>query len=108
MSVVSNVVIVTIPSLDEIKEQFVDIIRVKALTRLKFYDIEVRETRKWIRVEIFARMKTKERSIVAFIDPNTGDVYKPEGWTRPAKHVRGHINKLDECFDGIGIKHLRG
>ena len=27
----------------------------------------------------------------AFVDRNTGDVFKPAGWSAPAKHVRGSI-----------------
>lgn len=35
----------------------------------------------------------KIASAEAFIDKNTGDVYKPEGWSKPAKRVR--YNLLD-------------
>ena len=30
----------------------------------------------------------KNGSVHAFIDRETGDVYKPAGWAKPAKHVR--------------------
>ena len=41
-------------------------------------------------------MKTKQPnrqfgddiSVHAFVDKNTGEVYKPAGWKAPAKHVR--------------------
>lgn len=33
-------------------------------------------------------------SVHAFLDVRTGDVYKAEGWKRPAKHVR--FNLLDD------------
>jgi hypothetical protein len=31
------------------------------------------------------------KSAVAFIDKATGDVYKPDGWKKPARGVRGNI-----------------
>ena len=34
------------------------------------------------------------RSVHAFVDKKTGDVYKPASWKAPAKHVR--YNLLDE------------
>ena len=30
----------------------------------------------------------KDQSVVAFIDKKTGQIYKPAGWAKPAKHVR--------------------
>ena len=30
----------------------------------------------------------RDRSVVAFIDKKTGEIYKPAGWKGPAKHVR--------------------
>jgi hypothetical protein len=33
------------------------------------------------------------RFAFAFIDRTTGDVLKPDGWKRPAKHARGNIYK---------------
>ena len=35
----------------------------------------------------------RDSSVHAFIDKNTGDVYKPASWKSPAKHVR--YNLLD-------------
>jgi len=31
------------------------------------------------------------RSAWAFVDMETGDIYKPAGWNAPAKHARGNI-----------------
>ena len=33
----------------------------------------------------------KNGSVHAFIDRETGDVYKPAGWAKPAKHVRYNL-----------------
>lgn len=42
------------------------------------------------------------RSAWAFVDKTNGDVLKPDGWKRPAKHARGNIYNLSEA-----IKWLR-
>jgi len=39
------------------------------------------------------RNEYRDGSVHAFIDKNTGDVYKPASWKSPAKHVR--YNLLD-------------
>ena len=33
----------------------------------------------------------RDGSVHAFIDRETGDVYKPAGWAKPAKHVRYNL-----------------
>ena len=33
----------------------------------------------------------RDGSVHAFIDRKTGDVYKPAGWAKPAKHVRYNL-----------------
>ena len=40
------------------------------------------------------RNEYRDGSVNAFVDRNTGDVYKPAGYNKPAKHVR--YNLLDE------------
>ena len=40
------------------------------------------------------RNEYRDGSVNAFVDRNTGEVYKPAGWAKPAKHVR--YNLLDE------------
>lgn len=51
-------------------------------------------------------------SVFAFIDMSTGDVYKPEGWAKPAKGVRGNVlserNGLEavQFTPGMGLAHI--
>lgn len=45
--------------------------------------------RKYYRIE----MHNNQKSIVCFVDKNTGDVYKPANWNKPAKIVRYNLNK---------------
>ena len=39
----------------------------------------------------YATHEYKNGSVHAFIDRETGDVYKPAGWAKPAKHVRYNL-----------------
>ena len=39
--------------------------------------------------------KLISRSVHSFIDRQTGDVLKPEGWAKPAKWARGNIYDAD-------------
>lgn len=50
--------------------------------------------RKFCRI-VQADANGKARSVHAFYDMFTGDVYKAEGWAKPAKHVR--YNLLDDA-----------
>ena len=40
------------------------------------------------------RNEYRDGSVHAFVDKETGDVYKPAGWAKPAQHVR--YNLLDD------------
>ena len=44
----------------------------------------------------------QSRSVHAFVDKKTGEVYKPASWKAPAKHVRYNlliIKSREECFE---------
>lgn len=54
---------------------------------------------------------SESRSVYAFIEKKTGDIYKPASWKAPAKHARGNIYAEDgglKCADPYGIAYLRG
>lgn len=38
----------------------------------------------------------KDQSVVAFIDKKTGQIYKPAGWAKPAKHVRFDMRIINQ------------
>jgi hypothetical protein len=40
-------------------------------------------------------------SAVAFIDKATGDIYKPDGWAKPAKHRRGNVLSLTNGMEAM-------
>jgi len=59
---------------------------------------EIREGKKYYKVvqveyDTFQnRNEYRDSSVHAFVDKNTGDVYKPASWKAPAKHVRFNFN----------------
>ena len=52
------------------------------------------------------------RSVFAFVDKVTGDIFKPASWAAPAKHARGNVLNLDNGSsavtpNGQGIFYLK-
>lgn len=46
------------------------------------------------------------RSVHAFVDKNTGDVYKPASWNAPAIHIRFNLlndESRQQCFENADI-----
>jgi hypothetical protein len=71
---------------------------------LALYVFGVDQGRKYARVWN-AYGDGRGRSVVAFVDLATGDIYKPEGWKRPAKHIRGNVLSSQggmECIEPSG------
>lgn len=70
--------------------------------RMKFYIVE---SRKYLRIEHQTGVNhdgsITQKSIHAFVDKNTGEVYKPATWKSPAKHVRFNLldkQSREECY----------
>ena len=63
---------------------------------------EIREGKKYYKVvqmefDTFQnRNEYREGSVHAFVDKNTGNVYKPASWKAPAKHVRFTFQKPED------------
>jgi len=63
---------------------------------------EIREGKKYYKIvqveyDTFQnRNEYRDSSVHAFIDKNTGDVYKPASWKAPAKHVRFTFQKPED------------
>lgn len=63
------------------------------------------EGRKYIKI-------TREGSVVAFVEKETGNIFKPASWQAPAKGVRGNIfsdKKGMEAlnFDSVGLVFVK-
>lgn len=53
-------------------------------------------------VKVYNTERGQRTSIEAFVDPATGDVYKPDGMTRPARGIRGNIADPDRRAELLG------
>ena len=42
------------------------------------------------------RNEYRDGGVHAFVDKNTGEVYKPASWKSPAKHVRFNLNRPED------------
>ena len=63
------------------------------------YKFVVQKGRKYLKIinqqyddmGAYATYQNRDGSVHAFIDRETGDVYKPASWNKPAKHVRYNL-----------------
>jgi hypothetical protein len=59
----------------------------------------------------FIKVTENGRSVMAFIEIATGDIYKPASWAAPAKHVRGNVfsdkNGMEAVDGPYSIRYLR-
>ena len=63
------------------------------------YQFVVQKGRKYLKIinqqyddmGAYATYQYRDGSVHAFIDRETGDVYKPASWNKPAKHVRYNL-----------------
>ena len=90
------------------------------VTRLqKDYDRQYKNSPQPCRFEIqtgrkYHKINVKNGGVHAFIDKNTGEVYKPASYKAPAKHVRYDLRRIKqrhECFSNAdwagGYLYLR-
>ena len=73
------------------------------------YTFEIQTGRKYHKINV------KNGGVHAFIDKNTGEVYKPASYKAPAKHVRYDLRSIKQrrvCFSNAdwagGYLYLRG
>ena len=73
------------------------------------YKFEIQTGRKYHKINV------KNGGVHAFIDKNTGEVYKPASYKAPAKHVRYDLRSIKQrrvCFSNAdwagGYLYLRG
>ena len=57
------------------------------------YSFEIEEGRKYYKII----MVNNQRSVHAFVDKKTGDLYKAANWKSPAKYVRFNLLDSDSC-----------
>lgn len=63
---------------------------------------------KVLRVEVGHDGAKNHSAIVAFVNNNTGDIFKPASFNTPAKHARGNVHSDQngmEAIDPMGFVH---
>ena len=82
--------------LDEIENGTANLMWFKVYSGKRYYKIVQQEFETWEKSKYFNQYR--DSSVHAFVDKQTGQVYKPASWQAPAKHVR---------FDMRDVKQLR-
>tara|TARA_R100001463_G_scaffold107473_1_gene162054 strand:+ start:708 stop:1121 length:414 start_codon:yes stop_codon:yes gene_type:complete len=84
--------------------------RIEEMRKNPDYDFVIESGRKYLKIV----MVNNQRSVHAFIDKKTGEVYKAAGWKSPAKHVRGQLldsasreDILERCDWAGGYLYMR-
>ena len=72
--------------LDEIKNGTANLMWFKVYSGKKYYKIVQQEFETWEKSKYYGQYR--DSSVHSFVDKETGEVYKPAGWAKPAKHVR--------------------
>ena len=63
-------------------------------TGKKYYKIVQQELETWSGSKYYG--KYRDWSVHAFVDKETGEVYKPASWRAPAKHVRFNLSDVKQ------------
>ena len=66
--------------------------RIEEIKKNPDYDFVIESGRKYYKIV----MVNNQRSVHAFVDKRTGEVYKPAGWQGPAKHVRYDLRLIKD------------
>ena len=64
------------------------------------YKFSIESGRKYHKIVM--ETESQSKSVHAFVDKKTGEVYKPASWKAPAKHVRYNLLMIDsreQCFE---------
>ena len=84
--------------------------RIEEIKKNPDYDFVIESGRKYLKIV----MVNNQRSVHAFVDKKTGELYKPAGWKSPAKHVRGQLldsasreHILERCDWAGGYLYMR-
>ena len=80
--------------LDEVKNGTANLMKFEIKEGKKYYKIVQMEFETWQKSEFYGQYR--EGSVHAFVDKNTGNVYKPASWRSPAKHVRFTFQKPED------------
>ena len=79
--------------LDAIENGTANLMKFKVYTGKRYYKIVQQEFETWEGSRNYG--KYADGSVHAFVDKETGDVYKPASWKAPAKHIRFTFQNVD-------------
>ena len=80
--------------LDEIKNGTANLMWFKVYSGKKYYKIVQQQFETWEGSKYYGQYR--DASVHAFVDKKTGQIYKPAGWAKPAKHVRFDMRIISE------------
>ena len=79
--------------LDAIENGTANLMKFVVKTGKRYYKIVQQEFETWEKSKYYGQYR--DGSVHAFVDKETGDVYKPASWAAPAKHVRYTFQNVD-------------
>ena len=80
--------------LDAIENGTANLMKFKVYTGKRYYKIVQQEFETWEKSKYYGQYR--DGSVHAFVDKQTGQVYKPASWQAPAKHVRFDLRIIRE------------
>ena len=80
--------------LDAIENGTANLYKFVVKTGKRYYKIVQQEFETWEKSKYYGQYR--DGSVHAFVDKETGDVYKPASWQAPAKHVRFDLRIIRE------------
>ena len=79
--------------LDAIENGTANLMKFVVKTGKRYYKIVQQEFETWEKSKYYGQYR--DGSVHAFVDKETGDVYKPASWAAPAKHIRFTFQNVD-------------
>ena len=79
--------------LDAMENGTANLMKFVVKTGKRYYKIVQQEFETWEKSKYYGQYR--DGSVHAFVDKETGDVYKPASWAAPAKHVRFTFQNVD-------------
>ena len=79
--------------LDAIENGTANLMKFVVKTGKRYYKIVQQEFETWEKSKYYGQYR--DGSVHAFVDKETGDVYKPACWAAPAKHIRFTFQNVD-------------
>ena len=79
--------------LDAMENGTANLMKFVVKTGKRYYKIVQQEFETWEKSKYYGQYR--DGSVHAFVDKETGDVYKPASWQAPAKHIRFTFQNVD-------------